>query len=266
MDKDYRSIAELWRKEYSSKITKYNSYEISEEFKRIAKIFSPGLSYFYILNMHNLELDYISEEVEQITGFCPEDVKMEQLLQQALPREVATLEKKELVIKDFFGRFIKREDITSYKVIYSYELQNHNEDRKVMLLQAIPLSLDDNGVPQHIFSIHTDISHITNSSNKDVSFINIDGGESYLSIDADQKRFSPELANKETRCFLEDLSGREKEIIRLLASGYSADMIASNLFLSSHTVKTHRRNILKKSNCANTAELISKSIMAGLVI
>lgn len=51
------------------------------------------------------------------------------------------------------------------------------------------------------------------------------------------------------------LSPREIEIIRFVAQGKSAKEIADELFLSLHTVDTHRRNILVKLNLKNIADL-----------
>jgi DNA-binding NarL/FixJ family response regulator len=52
------------------------------------------------------------------------------------------------------------------------------------------------------------------------------------------------------------LTKREIEIIRLVVEGKSAEVIASQLFLSEFTVRTHRKNILKKLNLNNTADLV----------
>lgn len=49
---------------------------------------------------------------------------------------------------------------------------------------------------------------------------------------------------------------REFEIINLLRQGLDSHAIGEHLFISSHTVDTHRRNILKKTGKASTAELI----------
>lgn len=52
------------------------------------------------------------------------------------------------------------------------------------------------------------------------------------------------------------LTIREKEIIRLLAEGKSSGEISDELFISSHTVTTHRKNISRKLDISSFAELI----------
>jgi DNA-binding CsgD family transcriptional regulator len=51
-------------------------------------------------------------------------------------------------------------------------------------------------------------------------------------------------------------SEREFEIIKLIGSGMESDQIADKLFLSVHTVNTHRRNILEKCGKSHISELI----------
>lgn len=55
------------------------------------------------------------------------------------------------------------------------------------------------------------------------------------------------------------LSSRETELIHLIAEGLTNKEIAEKLFLSVHTIKTHRKNIIKKLGFTfkNTAELAS---------
>ncbi len=53
------------------------------------------------------------------------------------------------------------------------------------------------------------------------------------------------------------LSDRELEIITLVAKGVSNNEIAERLFISPHTVKTHRKNINFKLNIHNATELIN---------
>lgn len=51
-------------------------------------------------------------------------------------------------------------------------------------------------------------------------------------------------------------SERELEILRLLAKGKNSHEIASHLFITLNTVKTHRRNMLRKLNATNTSQLL----------
>ena len=52
------------------------------------------------------------------------------------------------------------------------------------------------------------------------------------------------------------LTGREKEITQMVAEGMSSKQVASKLFISIETVKTHRRHILQKNNLNNFSQLI----------
>lgn len=63
----------------------------------------------------------------------------------------------------------------------------------------------------------------------------------------------------------ESLSEREMEIFMLVTQGKSTKEIADTLFLSTHTVYTHRKNILKKLSCKSAAELINYAYSQGLM-
>lgn len=64
---------------------------------------------------------------------------------------------------------------------------------------------------------------------------------------------------------LGNLSEREKEIIRCLADGMNSKAIANTLFISEHTVKTHRRNIMHKLQVKTSAELVRLSIEKQII-
>lgn len=53
-----------------------------------------------------------------------------------------------------------------------------------------------------------------------------------------------------------DLSVREREILKLLAEGYSNKEISEMLMISIKTVETHRANIMRKNNFKNITELV----------
>ncbi len=57
----------------------------------------------------------------------------------------------------------------------------------------------------------------------------------------------------------EELTLQEYRVLKLLADGFSSRMIADKLYISFHTVETHRRHILTKFKAVNVAELIKKA-------
>ncbi len=63
----------------------------------------------------------------------------------------------------------------------------------------------------------------------------------------------------------EHLSEREKEILVLICKGLSNKEIGEQLFISKRTVDKHRANILVKTNCKNTANLVVFAITNDIV-
>jgi two-component system response regulator NreC len=61
------------------------------------------------------------------------------------------------------------------------------------------------------------------------------------------------------------LSGREREILQLVAEGKSSKEIANTLNLSPYTVETHRSNMMQKLNLKGIPELILYAVRKGLI-
>jgi DNA-binding NarL/FixJ family response regulator len=62
-----------------------------------------------------------------------------------------------------------------------------------------------------------------------------------------------------------NLSAREIEILKQIAIGQDPNEIASKLYISIHTFRTHRKNIMKKTGIHSTSELILYAIKEKLV-
>ncbi|OFX17126.1 MAG: hypothetical protein A2033_09610 [Bacteroidetes bacterium GWA2_31_9] len=62
--------------------------------------------------------------------------------------------------------------------------------------------------------------------------------------------------SKNTSITIDDLTKREKEIIKLISNEFTNQEIADKLFISARTVDTHRRNLLQKLGVKNTAGLV----------
>jgi DNA-binding NarL/FixJ family response regulator len=60
-------------------------------------------------------------------------------------------------------------------------------------------------------------------------------------------------------------SHREKEVLELLARGYSTKDMAKELFITEKTVETHRKNMAKKAHVKNTVELVAFASARGFL-
>jgi two-component system NarL family response regulator len=60
------------------------------------------------------------------------------------------------------------------------------------------------------------------------------------------------------------LSGRESQVLALIASGYRSPAIAAKLSISVGTVEAHRRNIMAKLGLHTIAELTKYAVREGI--
>ena len=86
---------------------------------------------------------------------------------------------------------------------------------------------------------------------------------------------SPAVAHLVVRCSLEHcspipgqmshgISGREREILQLVAEGRSSKEMAASLYVSVKTIETHRKQIMEKLRLHSIAELTKYAIREGV--
>lgn len=62
------------------------------------------------------------------------------------------------------------------------------------------------------------------------------------------------------------LSAREIEILKLISEGLTNNEIAEKVFLSSHTIATHRKNLMRKLNAKNNVDLVISAIKESIIV
>ncbi len=103
----------------------------------------------------------------------------------------------------------------------------------------------------------TDLSSLSASAEYDAQRSVYD---SFEQIRDKMEALSPKESEEE-----KTLSQREKEIVTYVVKGFTNKQIADKLFLSQHTVVTHRRNIASKLNIHSSAGLTVYAIASKLV-
>lgn len=98
-----------------------------------------------------------------------------------------------------------------------------------------------------------------------------------LTVAEDKTYLSPSIAHTVVKDYLHasstrstdlhvtpELTGREREVLQLIAEGVSSREIGQKLFVSESTVNTHRRQIMEKLNIHSIAKLTKFAVQEGL--
>lgn len=62
-----------------------------------------------------------------------------------------------------------------------------------------------------------------------------------------------------------ELTGREQEVLRMLTAGMSTEAMAQQLFVSSHTIRSHVRSLLLKLDAHSKLEAVAIATRSGLI-
>lgn len=217
-------------------------------------IISTGPFYYYVVDFFDMSISNVSSSISEIHGFDPNVVTFNDVLGTIHPDDVSFVMQMEDYFNDFFYNNIGHQKLLSYKINYCFRSMMKEGNYGMLNHQSIMLTLDDDGGYGKSLNIHTKIDHLTNQNTYRSSLIGLNGEPSYmdLNFNTDIKK-APEF------------SKREIDIIKNIADGLSSIEIAEKLFISDFTVKKHRKNILNKSACKNTAQLVKSCILQGII-
>jgi DNA-binding CsgD family transcriptional regulator len=141
-----------------------------------------------------------------------------------------------------------------YRFSRKYRLQKSDGNFICILEQNAILQTDSKGNITHLLGTCTDITEVVNVNNL-VASVQVAPGQVEPQIAPGEERFRSKTK----------LSKREKQIVKLVAEGYSSKLIADQLFISFHTVNTHRKNIICKTHSKNTSGLVQYAISNRII-
>lgn len=90
-------------------------------------------------------------------------------------------------------------------------------------------------------------------------------GEEYFQEELKNTLLQQTLMNKYSYEYIPTLTKREKEVLQLIVDGQTTQEIADVLHLSTHTIESHRSNLMVKLNVNNVALLVRDTLQKGLL-
>lgn len=206
-------------------------------------------TFFCITNTQDLTFEYVSKNFTSCTGLDSNFLKsqgMRYFWSRIHPEDLEKWLKALNELMIYTLEKIDNSDRDKANYTWNYRFKNSDDDYVNIIQNTTPLAFDNDGKPiiglAHYTVLHEDIDMDITSSAKLLNKNN--EYETVFFSSYSQKMLSA------------GISHRERDVIRLLVQDLSSKEISSRLNISSHTVDTHRRNILKKLNISSTGELV----------
>ena len=148
-------------------------------------------------------------------------------------------------IKNFFHTF--RNEFSGVRVMYFLQKNEALFCKKMLKLGADAYLSDSDGKEHLIEAIDHIMMH-----------------ETYVSKSIQMAIIDNCLPKAKQKIKPQELTEREKEILTMISNELITKEIADSLFISTHTVESHRKKLLLKIHARNTAGLVKYAIENGL--
>ena len=217
--------------------------------------FRTGPAVYYLFNFTKMRYEYLSAGHAKLTGYELDaykdgdipllDIMLEEDLRVYMSRVIPAL-------REYRNQYSIREN---GNMTFQITARLRKKDGQVIRIldQYNFVDLDEENMPLLIFGHLSEIS--VPNLNEPVSAAIYLEKEDY----SERIYFKSFSDNDNVQ-----VSDREKQVIKLLASGKTSKEIANELFISSNTVSRHRQNILSKLGIGSTTELVKYAVEHGL--
>jgi len=248
----YEEAGKIWRRISSGAMQTDLKFEL-EVYRDLLNFFQVGDYYYYIFNAKLGTFDFLSNDITRVLGYLPEELDVPLFLSYIHPEDQPYFLNFENKVTDFFS-LLPIEQVPVYKVRYDYRVRKKDGNYIRVLQQVVVIQHVDRTVLR-TFGVHTDITHLKPEGRPVLSLIGLDGAPSYINVDVKEKFCTTNAL----------ITTREQQVLQLLAQGKSSNEIGALLFISNQTVITHRKNMLRKTGCFNTAALIAEAVKMGWI-
>ena len=197
--------------------------------------------FFYIARFPSCNISYLSPSFPKLFGYDFINLSLKSMIKLVHPDDQTQVS-------------------LSYKNACEFILNNYDSLSEGSNITTVCFRLKHKEKNDYVKISSTNILHEKSACNKEfklLSFCTIIG------VIGDEKNRISERREGERLCY--PFTPRELQILKLMAHGKSSYEIGVKLEISKHTVDTHRRKMLSKSNFCNTAELIAYSVSHGLI-
>jgi hypothetical protein len=207
--------------------------------------------FFCVFDIIRMKMEFSSQGSLQMLGINPEELTPYHFKETTHPDD---LKRNELGIAKLFNLghqlFVARKGEILISTDFRFRSLSGNYSNQLVQCYVFYCPIPADTV--YLININTDIEWCKKLKR---------GSHYYLGNDLSYFRYPDEELLLTGNVF----TNRELEIIRMVQNGLESEQIAEKLFLSKHTVNTHRKNILEKTGKAHISDLIYDLHERGLL-
>lgn len=220
-----------------------------EKFMELDEFLPYSSTFFCVTNTQDLTFEYVSKNYKSCLGLDAKELKaqgMRYFWSRIHPDDIdAWLSALNNLMEFTLGEIPenKRKDAN---YTWNFRLKNADDVYVNIVQNTTPLVFDSESKPIIGLAHYTVLDpNLKMDITATAKLLNTNNEYETLYFN----NFSQKLLN-------EGISNRERDVIRLLVLNHTSKDISEKLNISSHTVDTHRRNILKKLKISSTGELV----------
>ena len=247
----YDELQKIWGTIPTNEQLKDYKFDVIQQ-KKLLDFFHVGEYYYFILNVRKSMFEMVSPEVEKVLGYSIDQFTLPFWGNLMHPDDLPYYLNFETAITNFFNS-ISGEKLFKYKIQHDFRFRKANGSYVRILNQFVIIEHESDNV--RTFVINTDISHLKKENTPVLSFIGLEGEPSYYNVDV-KDIFKPSKPM---------FTKREKDILRALAKGMNSNEISDVFNISKHTVDSHRKNMLRKTEAKSTGEILGIAYNNGWV-
>lgn len=253
--KSYRDLLHLWQSRLQASPPEDAGYRHLLPADQ-ALLLSPCIT--WVFDLQTKKYVFVSRNIKHLLGYAPEE-----WLQGGLPftkdrihpDDAAHLWRLLRQVWEYLLALPAKKRL-QYRFNCDYRLRKADGTYARLLEQNTILHTNEQDSIRYVLGVCTDITNWKKSEALTATIISPQN-EACLECSSD--------AEEEMPLFNDLLSKREKEVLKLIADGYSSKIIADMLRISFHTVNTHRQKIIEKTNAPNTGGLIQFAVTNKLI-
>ncbi|TZF83013.1 hypothetical protein FW774_11960 [Pedobacter sp. BS3] len=236
--------------------------ELLSKFERLSVAMHYTVPMLFLIDYTKSQYIVMTKAAKMITDYDPRE-----FLEGGIPLLIDVFQKDDFRIynEQVFTanlRFLQgrpREEHHQYIFSYNYRVRHKNGRYVPILQRGCYITSKETHLPLYSLGMVIDISHFKTDRTIYHTIEKTEEVNGYITKQTiETNYFYPYEEDKL-------LTEHERCILEYMAEGWSSKQIASKLKLSENTIANHRKNMLKKTNTKNVAELIAFACRSNLI-